>query len=540
MRIVVLGGYGVFGARLAELLVRDGHDVWVAGRSESKAQGMAAQLGCYALVIDRNRDLSALTGLGIGCLVDAAGPFQNYGDDPYRLVRICLEAGINYLDLADDGAFCAGISELDELARAQECFALSGVSSVPALSSAVVAELSQGMTRIEAIETAILPGNRAPRGRSVVQSILGQVGQDFEQQRDGVPVAVRAWSEPKHYEIGKGISRAGWVIEVPDQRLFPTFFKARSVVFRAGLELGVMNWGLAAFSWLRGKLGFGLRGWMVEAVRFGATLLAPFGSDRGGMAVDVVGDSSDRMKRRSWRLLAEAGEGPFIPAVAARVLLRRPEGIAPGARPALAEFTLVEFDAAVSDLAVSHTRDEAELVPAFEQVLGAEFARLPDAVQASHRVFGPVSLVGTSRITRGSGLWPRLLGGLFGFPSAGEDVAVRVEKTPVASGEIWERDFAGKRFVSHLKVTPDGMTERFGPLTFLLGLKADETGLSFPVLRGWAFGFLPLPRALLPQSEAFERESDGVFEFDVQLSAPLTGQMIVRYQGRLRREVSPN
>lgn len=33
MKVVILGGYGVFGSRLANLLVRDGHQVWLAGRS---------------------------------------------------------------------------------------------------------------------------------------------------------------------------------------------------------------------------------------------------------------------------------------------------------------------------------------------------------------------------------------------------------------------------------------------------------------------------------------------------------------------------
>lgn len=44
MRIVILGGYGVFGSRLAELLVRDDHEVVIAGRDESKLLALAAHL----------------------------------------------------------------------------------------------------------------------------------------------------------------------------------------------------------------------------------------------------------------------------------------------------------------------------------------------------------------------------------------------------------------------------------------------------------------------------------------------------------------
>ena len=45
MKIVILGGYGVFGGRLAKLLMRDGHSVWIAGRSFLKAGRFTARYG---------------------------------------------------------------------------------------------------------------------------------------------------------------------------------------------------------------------------------------------------------------------------------------------------------------------------------------------------------------------------------------------------------------------------------------------------------------------------------------------------------------
>jgi len=45
MRILVLGGTGVFGSRLACLLVRDGHQVTIAARHMTAAMPLAEQLG---------------------------------------------------------------------------------------------------------------------------------------------------------------------------------------------------------------------------------------------------------------------------------------------------------------------------------------------------------------------------------------------------------------------------------------------------------------------------------------------------------------
>ena len=53
---------------------------------------------------------------------------------------------------------------------------LSGVSSVPGISSTVVAELSRGLNDIAVIDTAILPGNKALRGTSLMAAIVGQLG----------------------------------------------------------------------------------------------------------------------------------------------------------------------------------------------------------------------------------------------------------------------------------------------------------------------------------------------------------------------------
>ena len=115
MKVLVLGGYGVFGERLARLLVRDGHEVTVAGRDAKKAQRRAKELGCAAMQMDRQKDLHLLAGHDI--VVDAAGPFHAYGDDPYQLPRAAIASGLHYLDLANNAAFCAGIAVLDAEAQ---------------------------------------------------------------------------------------------------------------------------------------------------------------------------------------------------------------------------------------------------------------------------------------------------------------------------------------------------------------------------------------------------------------------------------------
>ncbi len=528
MKIVVIGGGGVFGSRLADLLLRDGHQVWVAARRLSALNVANAR----PLQLDRSGDLSPLWAIDPDVVVDAAGPFHAYGDDPYRLPRACIQNGCHYLDLADDSAFCSGVSALDSAASAAGVTVLSGVSSVPALSSAIVADLVAGADQVDSINIAILPGNKAPRGRAVVESILHQAGQHFTVQIDGHAAKVRSWSDPRRFALNDGQYRTGYAIRVPDQALFPAFFKARTVTFHAGMELGVMNTGLAALSWARARLGLPIPR---TAVFWAARAMARFGSDAGGMSVAVTVRRQGVWHRHVWRLLVRRGEGPYIPGIAARTILRHLADMPAGARTALAEVSRDQITAALGDLAATVRCDTTRPMPLFERVLGADFAKLPPAVQASHQTVAPRRWTGQAQITRGPGLYPRLIAALFRFPKAAAQTPVTVIKTPHHGGERWLRMFGSQTFRSELRQGAGGMTERFGPFTFDLGLTADADRLDFPVTGG-RFWAIPLPKWALPQSHAQETAQNGRFHFDVALHAPITGQMVVHYKGWLHRD----
>lgn len=175
----------------------------------------------------------------------------------------------------------------------------------------------------------------------------------------------------------------------------------------------------------------------------------------------------------------------------------------------------------------------------FPRYLGADFAALPAPVQAAHQVEAGLVLTGRARVSRGRGVWPRLIAAVFGFPAASEDVSVTVVMTPQRGGERWVRQFGQRRFTSYLAVQKGAMTERFGPLTFRLGLHVADEALHFPVSCG-RLGWLALPRALLPISKAKEFARGGRFHFDVALHAPLTGALILRYEGWLVPAAAPS
>ena len=257
-RILIIGGYGVFGGRLsAALLQGNEYDVIVAGRSLQKAEAFCERHGGipYTIDIDAIDLTEQVRGLAPAVIVDAAGPWQDYGKDPYRVARAGLACGAHYLDLSDDAAFSEGIASLDTDARTKGVVIISGVSSVPALSSSATDALSKGMTSIELVESAITPGNRAPRGQSVIRSILSQTGQPLKVWKAGAWRHVTGWGAIRSITLtvpGIPPLKNRWLspIGAPDLTLLPSRYDAASVQFSAGLELKLMHGGL----FLLGKL----------------------------------------------------------------------------------------------------------------------------------------------------------------------------------------------------------------------------------------------------------------------------------------------
>ena len=529
---IIVGGSGVFGSRLADGLVGDGFtDVVIAGRDLDRAQAVADALGTRAVTLDISAsDLdSQLSALHPWLVIDAAGPFQAYGG--YPLAEAAIKTGAHYLDLSDDGPFTAGIQDaLDEKARSAGVVVRSGVSSVPALSAAAVRALSQDLSNIELIETMILPGNRAPRGVSVMKAILAQAGKPMINGETG-------WIGVRTAHV-RGVKRLASPIGAPDLHMMQDAFGARDVRFFAGLELWVMHRGLELIARLvhTGLLRDATR--FARVLRWAAAPLYYFGSDQGAMRVRVVGrNKSGTLIERHWALKAIGGDGPHIPALPARVLsaMLRDDRLEAGAKAALDDLVLDEAQAHAAPLRISFEQDEKPFLTQFETCLGTDFARLPAPIQELHHLIGRRSWTGKASVTRGRGIAANLIATLFRFPKPVQDIPVTVHMNRTDTSEIWTRSFGSQTFQSELTFDPktkNRMWERFGIFTFAIDFEADETGLAFPVTKGRVLG-VPIPRPLLPKSETKEEvDPDGRATFSVRLSMPLVGH-VVHYQGWL-------
>jgi hypothetical protein len=528
-KVLVLGGSGVFGSRLCRLLADDPRlAVTAAGRAREWLEPLEKELDIATMVLDWRRDLDGVLGeQHFDALVHVAGPFQ--GQD-YAVATTCIRHGVHYLDLADDAAFVCDIDKLNEAAKAAGVLVCSGASTAPALTGAVV-ETAREFMSVDRVRFGIVPGNDAPRGPALVEAILSRAGKPIADQPGR-----RVWGTLRRMKVPGLGTRWVAACDLPEPRLFAKRFGVRDTFAAAGLELSVLHLGLWLLSWLvRLRLVRSLAPFAARLTAI-AERLRRFGTDRGGLRLDVEGPGG----RRSWSLIAEGGDGPFVPVLPAAALVRKlaaGRSVASGAMPCLGLVSLGEIlaEARRAHLQIASAWSDSLFKPSlYRRVLGGTYEEMPMPWRALHDS-GVSTWKGQCRCDPAETWVGRAVSRLFQFPASESEAPISVAFTMSGAGEIWTRRIGRRVMRSRQYIGVRGkrgaVVEQFGPLAFDLDLPIEKGRMDL-VMTGARFVGFALPRWCWPRIRAFETGAEGKFRFDVEISLPAVGRL-VRYRGWL-------
>lgn len=548
MKVLILGGYGVFGGRLAVLLSDLADlDLVIAGRDVRRAKAFCAawkgRSRVHPLALDRSDIAAGLLAEAPDLVVDASGPFQDYGEDGYGVIAACIEAGVDYLDFADAANFVFGVTRFDDRAIAAGVFVLSGVSSFPVLTAAVLREMAKTMD-VVSVDGGIAPSPYAGIGLNVMRAVIGYAGAPVRLRRGGREAYGTGLAESMRFTVAppgrlplRNIRYS--LVDVPDLQVIPPEHPTMTDIWMgAGPVPEILHRILNLLAQARARLGLPS---LVPFSRLFYFVLnrMRFGEDRGGMFVRARGVADGKPIERSWHLLAEGDDGPFIPSMAIEAIVRRLSAgnrPPPGARSGVRALELVDYEPlfAARRIFTGFRQDDAA-EPLYRRILGSAFGDLPPRLRELHGGDGSRRWVGVASVRRGGGLLARLVTALIGFPKAGAQVPVSVTFARADGVERWTRTFAGRSF-SSVQACGTGRTsyllmERFGIASFAIALIVqDKCLLFFP--RNWSLARIPMPRLLLPRGKSFEMEQDGKFCFDIEISMPLIGT-IMAYRGTL-------
>ena len=323
-KILILGATGNFGKRIAKSLADSGYSIIVAGRNAEKLAALVAQLppgrtetACFDIHTDLKDQLARLQP---AVLINTCGPFQSAD---YSVAECAIAQHINYIDLADGRDFVTGITRLNAAARRNDVAVISGASTVPGLSSAVLDHFAPEFSKINNLTFGISPGQKAERGLATTQGILSYVGKPLK-PFPGHKTTVYGWQDLYRQDYGPLGKRWMANCDIPDLDLLPARYGIEKIRFSAGLELGALHLGLWGLSWaVRWGLPLNLPR-HAEILLKAANWFDRFGSANGGMHMIISGeDPNSTPLTRTWKIIALNGDGPHIPTIPAIILAKK-------------------------------------------------------------------------------------------------------------------------------------------------------------------------------------------------------------------------
>ena len=356
-RVLVIGGYGNFGRFISRSLAnQENIKLIIAGRSLSKAQSLADEINAEAAIVDIHNNLAErLHEIRPDIVIHTSGPFQSQG---YDVAEACIACGAHYIDLADAREFVAGIDSLDDQAKQAGVLVVSGASSVPCLTSALVDHYRHQFSELQTLNYGITTAQKTTRGVATTAAILSYTGKPFKTLIKGTEQDIYGWQDLQ----ARKYPNLGWRLlgncNVPDLELFPKIYpELKTIRFYAGLELPFIHVTLWALSWL-------VRIGLVNSLEPSAALLLRLsflfdwlGSANSGFHMELTGkDEKGENKTIRFELTARGGDGPFIPCMPAILLTKKLANNHledKGAKPCVGIITKKEYLDALGELDIS-------------------------------------------------------------------------------------------------------------------------------------------------------------------------------------------
>jgi len=365
-RALVLGASGQFGTSLCRRLVQlDDMHLFLGGRDRQKLEATREQL--RAVRPDAKIDIVAwqisasgledlLYSRRLNLVVHLAGPFQ--GQD-YAVAKACLRAGVPYIDMADGREFVANFSTLDAAAQAKGIPLITGASTVPGLSSAIVDAMLENFSQLEAIDYGICGGVKTGLGLATLKAVLTYCGKPYGVLKDGSYVTVYGLGRPRHHDFPKPVNRRYMVdCDIPDHDLFPACYPAlRRMEFGSCIDAPGLPRLLSLMSACVQKGWIGDWNFLAPIIQPCMKAVRFLGSAHSGFFMRLQGQDQQRNpKKMLFEILARDGSGLEIPVTPVILLVKkmlRGEALPAGAYPCMGLFSLAEFQQELASYPIS-------------------------------------------------------------------------------------------------------------------------------------------------------------------------------------------
>jgi saccharopine dehydrogenase-like NADP-dependent oxidoreductase len=241
-RVLILGGRGRIGSSVAaDLVAHTQAQITITGRHPNGKVRVIKGVGTPLLKEPQVQflalDLADIEGLrnaiaNSNLVIHCAGPFH-YRD--VRVLKICIEQGVNYLDVSDHPSFTLKALECRDDALAAGITAIVNTGIFPGISNSMVLQGVEQLDEPECIHLSYLVSGSGGAGVTVMRTTFLGLQRPFEAWLEGQWQEVKPYSEREIVEFPSPYGRAGvYWFNMPETFTLPETFPVKTVITKFG------------------------------------------------------------------------------------------------------------------------------------------------------------------------------------------------------------------------------------------------------------------------------------------------------------------
>ncbi|GCL53131.1 saccharopine dehydrogenase [Microcystis aeruginosa NIES-3806] len=229
--VLILGGTGRIGQSVAlDIINHTTAKIIITGRKE-KAIKLLPRMQFLALdleEIDKLRQAIKNSDLVIHC----AGPFH-YRDG--RVVKICIEEKVNYIDVSDHRSFYQKLIPYRELAIKAGITAVVNTGIFPGISNSIVREGVEQLDRVETIRLNYAVAGSGGAGLTVMRTTFLGLKKPFLAWIEGQWQEIKPYTAREVIDFPAPLGKTGvYWFDMPETYTFAESFQVQNVITKFG------------------------------------------------------------------------------------------------------------------------------------------------------------------------------------------------------------------------------------------------------------------------------------------------------------------
>ena len=231
-RVLILGGQGRIGSSVAQDLVTYTQaQITVTGRQQTRESTLRQPVEFLAL------DLADIEGLrkaiaSSSLVIHCAGPFL-YRDS--SVLEICLEQGVNYLDVSDNRAFTQKVLTYRDKVAAAGVTAIVNSGIFPGISNSMVRHDVEQLDKAERIHLSYVVAGSGGAGVTVMRTTFLGLQEPFAAWIDNQWQMVKPYSNREKIKFPSPYGNAGvYWFDMPEAFTLVDSFDVNTVITKFG------------------------------------------------------------------------------------------------------------------------------------------------------------------------------------------------------------------------------------------------------------------------------------------------------------------